>query len=104
MTGVLKRANNADGTLHGWSFWCPGCGLSHHVTIEWSFDGNEATPTFAPSVLVTWDEGPERTARRCHSFVRNGEIMYLDDCTHDLAGKTVPMVDYETAFAAWAAA
>jgi hypothetical protein len=28
---------------------------------------------------------------RCHIFVRDGKIQFLNDCTHELAGKTVPM-------------
>lgn len=99
---VLKRAVNADGTLHGWSFWCPGCGFAHQINTTWTFDGNEASPTFAPSVLVDWQEGPAFSRKVCHSFIRSGEIMYLDDCTHELAGKTVPMVDYQSSFDAWA--
>ena len=27
----------------------------------------------------------------CHSFVRNGRIEFLGDCTHGLAGKTVDL-------------
>lgn len=27
----------------------------------------------------------------CHSFVFDGEIRFLGDCTHALAGKTVPL-------------
>jgi hypothetical protein len=30
---------------------------------------------------------------RCHSFVRAGMIEFLSDCTHELAGKTVPIPD-----------
>lgn len=29
----------------------------------------------------------------CHSFVRNGKIEYLNDCTHELAGQTVELLD-----------
>ncbi|MGC4033677.1 MAG: hypothetical protein QM754_18485 [Tepidisphaeraceae bacterium] len=31
------------------------------------------------------------TCYRCHSFVRDGQIEFLGDCTHELAGKTVPL-------------
>lgn len=27
----------------------------------------------------------------CHSFVRDGQIEFLSDCTHALAGKTVSL-------------
>ena len=35
---------------------------------------------------------------RCHSFVTNGEIRFIGDCTHELAGKTVnlkPLIQKE---------
>ena len=31
---------------------------------------------------------------RCHSFIRDGKIQYLNDCTHEFAGKTVELPDY----------
>lgn len=27
----------------------------------------------------------------CHSFITDGSIEYLSDCTHELAGETVPL-------------
>lgn len=27
----------------------------------------------------------------CHSFIRDGQIQFLSDCTHALAGQTVPL-------------
>lgn len=35
----------------------------------------------------------------CHSFVRDGQIEFLGDCTHSLAGQTVPLpsVDFDEA-------
>lgn len=32
-----------------------------------------------------------RTTKRCHSFVTNGNIQFLSDCTHALAGQTVAL-------------
>lgn len=61
----------------------------------WTFNGSETAPTFAPSLLNSWNEGPERTPKRCHLYVRNGEIEFLADCTHDLAGKTVRMGEFQ---------
>jgi hypothetical protein len=29
----------------------------------------------------------------CHSYVTDGKIRFLDDCTHELAGKTVELED-----------
>lgn len=71
-------------------FWCPGCRCAHFI-IEgrWYFDGNEERPTFSPSILVKSSNADGDTT--CHSFVKDGEIEFLGDCTHALAGKTVPM-------------
>lgn len=30
----------------------------------------------------------------CHSFVRDGQIEFLADCTHGLAGQTVPLLPW----------
>lgn len=31
----------------------------------------------------------------CHSFIRDGRIEFLSDCTHALAGQTVDLPDIE---------
>lgn len=31
----------------------------------------------------------------CHSFIKDGQIQYLDDCTHRLKNQTVPLKPYE---------
>ncbi|SDI15562.1 DUF6527 family protein [Pseudomonas panipatensis] len=54
-----------------------------------AWNGDVDRPTFAPSVLVTYPWGPEQMQVRCHSFVRDGRIEFLSDCTHALAGQTV---------------
>lgn len=54
-------------------------------------------PTFSPSILVTlrWSEN-DNTMKDdvCHSFVRDGQIQFLGDCTHKLANQTVPIADW----------
>lgn len=91
-------------------FWCPGCEEMHQVTVQdevnrqgpiWGFNGNFDRPTFTPSILVRWSEPsdvPEEfddTSKdkwmACHSFVIDGQIQFLGDCTHPLAGQTVPL-------------
>ena len=91
-------------------FFCPGCKEVHQVTVAphqpaWGFNGNFDAPTFTPSVLV---EGVERITddeharimvgekitprpKRCHSFVADGKVQFLGDCSHALAGQTVPL-------------
>ena len=74
-------------------FWCPGCLTHHLVKVEgpgaWGWNRDVHFPTFTPSVLVTCPGG--RPDDRCHSFVDGGRIRFLDDCTHALAGKTLPL-------------
>lgn len=91
------------------------CGAS------WGWNGSRSRPTFTPSILMRsghYAEGranPERCwctfnaehpdnpsgfkCEVCHSFVRDGRIEFLTDCTHALAGQTVdlPEFDYEVA-------
>lgn len=71
-------------------FWYPGCNTNHLFDSRWTFNGNFERPTFAPS-LLTWSD----PARRCHSFVRDGCIEFLSDSFHELAGKTVEMMNME---------
>jgi len=75
------------------AFRCPGCGMMHAVDGRWKFDGNFEAPTFSPSLLMTMPDpdNPGKDIVRCHSFVRNGMVEFLADCTHEMAGKTVPM-------------
>ncbi len=93
-----KQAGGIDGKLY---FECPGCGILHAFQIDkskepfWGYNGRIQKPTFTPSLLVRWDEGEDRKKKRCHSFVREGRIEFLSDCTHDLAGKTVDMKDID---------
>lgn len=81
----------------------------------WGFNGNLEAPTLTPSVLATsghymqghrgpkcWctyeEEHPGQPAPfkcgRCHSFVTDGRIQFLADCTHALAGTTVDLPDW----------
>lgn len=80
-------------------FYCPGCKVGHEVTSAWQFNDDFENPTFSPSILVTWPANPNaiekfkewRTERRCHSFIKEGKIQFLDDCTHPLKGQTVEL-------------
>lgn len=92
------------------SFWCPGCRDAHQIQIgtgpgpRWGWNGNTERPTFTPSVLVTWsmpsdnpaefDDTSKDVKKVCHSFVTDGQIQFLGDCTHALAGQTVPLAEF----------
>lgn len=67
---------------------------------RWTFNGNYDRPTLSPSILARgaliprqeppgdWDGNAV-----CHSFVTDGRIQFLGDCTHALAGQTVELAD-----------
>jgi hypothetical protein len=94
----------------GLMFRCPGCNENHMVRVgegdgpRWGYNGNPDAPTFTPSINVTYDgadagklhnDGRRSPASVCHSFVTDGRIQFLADCTHDLAGFTVDLPDWE---------
>ena len=93
----------ADGRL---MFFCPGCRCGHAVIEpKWTWNKSLDAPTFTPSILVTghveaqdnrcwpsWKPGSGPSVEiRCHSYVTGGQIKFLADCSHELAGKTVPL-------------
>lgn len=82
-------------------FRCPGCERDHFIQHgadsgpNWGWNGSLDKPTFTPSVLVTYpgaDAGVDGAPPAvCHSFVTDGRIQFLGDCTHSLAGQTVDL-------------
>ncbi|QHG70144.1 DUF6527 family protein [Ensifer adhaerens] len=122
MAALSKKLRSVEGGRL--MFWCPGCDGAHQVTIgegpgpRWGYNGNPDAPTFTPSVLVRsghyvpgqegkscWctynadhseDPAPFKCSV-CHSFVTDGRIQFLGDCTHELAGQTVEIPDWEEA-------
>ena len=119
---IKPFSNVLDGPVVGYTFRCPGCGDIHAVNVNnpasgcnWKLVGGVDKPTFSPSVLVRsghyarhykrgddcWctyyrdhpEETPVYSCYICHSFVKDGKIQFLSDCTHALAGKTVELPD-----------
>jgi len=81
---ILRRD---DGTLYRRAFWCPGCGTPHHLDTGWTYNDDPVRPTFTPSVLSY----PNHEQPRCHSFVTDGRIQFLDDSDHALKSTTVDL-------------
>lgn len=72
-------------------FDCPGCGSLHSIqTPHWTFNEDLEKPTVSPSILVHGSH----CHPRCHSFVKDGKIQFLDDCEHHLAGQTVEIPEW----------
>lgn len=76
------------------TFWCEPCNT--HMWFDdkrWAWNGDYEKPTVSPSILwrgaAAADSGTSEGV--CHLFIEGGQIRYLSDCTHSLAGQTVPM-------------
>ena len=71
-------------------YWCPGCNFIHALSPDiHKFNGDFDRPTFTPSVLYDYSE-----EHRCHSYINDGNIQFLNDCSHSLAGQTVELPEY----------
>jgi hypothetical protein len=95
---IFMRINDPSDKSEKYMFHCPGCEYAHSVRVNsklspsWQWNGSVDKPTISPSVLVTT---PGMTGNRCHSFIRDGKIQFLNDCDHKLAGKTVDIPDWD---------
>lgn len=95
MTDRITVLRRDDGSVDGWGFSCPGCRAGHAFWADrgWTFNGDLERPTFSPS-LVNWRpleaKSPDDAEHRCHLYLRDGQLQFLPDCTHELAGQVVP--------------
>lgn len=76
---------------NGLMFYCPACNTPHAIRLGhngWQWNENIDHPTFMPSLMSAMSDV------RCHLFVQEGQLRYLTDSTHELAGKIVPIPDW----------
>ena len=92
MDKVIRRK---DGAI---LFVCPGCNGIHSIKKGiWEFNDDLENPTIKPSILnKSTYNGKERVNYICHSFIADGKIKFLNDCTHKLAGKTVELMPVDS--------
>lgn len=118
--GQISRFLRTHGS--GLSFWCQACREAHPFTVStdgvkgWQWNGDTERPVFSPSFLITglqierdengrWNGNYVRDANgdpkplRCHSFIgcngaQPGQIIYLSDSSHDLAGTVVDLAPF----------
>lgn len=74
----------------------PGCFYHRRIPVKsngtdphWQWNGDVDKPTLTPSIL-TWNAD-----ERCHSFVTDGKVRFLDDCTHEYAGQTMDLLEVD---------
>ncbi len=101
MTRVIKQIPISE-TEFQYLFQCPGCNQEHAFNDKiWTFNNDYEQPTLSPSFLIRgsrWKDGDRNKGPEsfvCHSFIKDGKIQYLDDCTHELKGLTVDLIDYK---------
>jgi len=71
---------------------CPGPFPNRFIPIGaggWEWNRNVDRPTLTPSILSSGG-GPV-----CHSFVNDGKIQFLTDCTHEFAGQTLDLLEVD---------
>jgi len=79
-------------------FFCPGCKERHVICTNpkfgpvWQFNKDLDRPTASPSLLVRWNDPDGNHV--CHSFIRDGKIQFLNDCTHELKGQTIDIPEW----------
>lgn len=62
-------------------------------TGNWTWNGDCGKPTLKPSVLTWNGDGPN--SDRCHTWITDGQAIFLNDCTHALAGQTLDLLDLD---------
>lgn len=94
----------------GLNYWCQGCESLHGIRTKgpgaWGWNGDVEKPVFTPSVLTTtgrrvdpsYKPEPDDPPECCHTFVgcngaEPGQVIFLGDCTHKLAGTVQPFPD-----------
>lgn len=84
-------------------FKCPGCKVIHILPVAkyknypgpiWDFNRDFEKPTINPSIFVNRGS-TNPAAPACHSFIRDGRIQFLNDSSHELAGQTVDLPEWD---------
>lgn len=64
---------------------------SRKGTCCWTWNGDTESPTLKPSILTT----STFENFRCHSWINDGFVQFLSDCTHEYARKNLELLDVE---------
>jgi hypothetical protein len=65
----------------------------------WHWNGSVDAPTVKPSILtrggVAGGGDGEYTEHLCHSYVTDGRVEFLADCTHEFSGQTLDLLEID---------
>jgi hypothetical protein len=67
----------------------------------WTWNKSVDAPTIQPSILTTGThyQGGDPVDKanwpdiRCHTFITDGKVQFLADCSHELKGQTLDLID-----------
>lgn len=67
----------------------------------WTWNKSVDAPTIQPSILTTGThyQGGDPTDKanwpdiRCHTYITGGKVQFLSDCSHELRGQTLDLLD-----------
>lgn len=93
----IKKQLTDENTVQ-YLFMCPGCESEHAFDDRWKFNQDFESPTISPSFLQEGFLGKKGGVEQygiCHSFIKDGMIQFLNDCTHELVGQTVELLSIE---------
>jgi hypothetical protein len=83
-------------------FICQACGNCHFfIEPLWGWNQDREKPTVTGSILIHAHPGTPgvfKDTPRCHSLIKDGQIQYLSDCSHDMANKTIEIPDFDEWF------
>lgn len=68
-------------------------GGTRRGTPNWTWNGSVDSPTVRPSVLTRGED--EAGKHVCHSWINDGKVQFLSDCTHEFAGQTLDLLDVD---------
>lgn len=107
-SGVLQKCSPGDAT-HVW-LHVPGPLPNRLIPVitsgtragtgNWTWNGSVEAPTLRPSILTRgggrrYLETGQYVEQVCHSWVTDGKVQFLGDCTHELAGQTHDLLEVD---------
>lgn len=98
---TTKGTRGQQGTIeacNSFLFFCPGCENAHRFNdVTWKFNLDMDKPTLKPSYMTWWGGTVNgkfiKRKHICHSYITDGKIEFLGDCTHKLKGQTMDLPD-----------
>lgn len=61
-------------------------------TGNWTWNGDTEKPTLRPSIL---NDFRPHSPLVCHTWITDGQVIFLTDSTHELSGQTLDLLEIE---------